>query len=158
MSQCNCAVMLLLGSLMTLGGIIVRFVVGGPHMAILALGIDALIPPTWMMCLFWTLSFFTVGCAAGFVLSYRGGSEVDKYKGCMIFVLMAVLELCWYPTFFGGGLIFLSVLETILILCLSVGVTLCFRRVSQISGVILLFHDVWLVYMLVLNFAVFFKC
>jgi len=158
MAQSNSALMLLVGSLLTLGGIIVRFAVGSPHVTILALGIDAMLPPVWLMCLLWTLSFFTIGCAAGFVLGYRaGGCEVDKYKGCMIFVLLAVLELCWYPTFFGASLIFLSALETVLILCLAIGVTFCFSRVSKLAGMLLLFHDVWLVYMMILNFAVFFK-
>lgn len=158
MSQCNSAWMLIIGSLFALGGIAVRFVVGSPHITVLAMGIDALLPPIWLMCVLWTLSFFTVGCAAGFVLSYRdSGCEVDKYKGGMLFVLMAVLELCWYPTFFGAGLIFLSAIETVLILCLSVGVTLCFSRVSKLAGILLFFHNIWLIYMLILNFAVFFK-
>lgn len=159
MSQCSCAAMLLLGSLMTLAGIIVRFAVGAPHITLLTLGLDPMLPPTWLLCLFWTVSFFTVGSAAGLVLSRRGGGcEIEKYKGGMLFVLMAVLELCWYPTFFGAGLIFLSVLETILIMCLAICVTVSFHRVSRIAGIILILHDVWLVYMLILNFAVFFKC
>ena len=159
MNQSSSVLMLLLGSLLALGGIIVRFLVGSPHLTILALEISHLLPPVWMLCLFWTIAFFTVGCAAGFVLGYKGGGcEVDKYKGGMIFVLLAVLELCWYPTFFGAGLIFLSVLESILILCLSVCVTVCFARVSKFAGMLLFLHDVWLIYMLILNFAVFFSC
>ncbi len=158
MNQSNSVLMLLIGALFTLGGILVRFAVGSPHMAILALNIGELLPPSWVMCLCWTVAFFTVGCAAGFVLGYRDpGCEVDKYKGCMLFVLFAVLELCWYPTFFGAGLLFLSVLECILILCLCVCVTVCFSRVSKLAGMLLLLHDVWLIYILILNFAVFFR-
>lgn len=159
MAQSNSALMLIIGSILTLGGITVRFATGAPYMTVLALGIDSLIPPVWLMCVLWTVSFFTVGCAAGFILGYRaGGCEAEKYKGCMIFTLMAVLELCWYPTFFGAGLIFLSALETVLILCLSVCVTVCFTRVSKLAGMLILFHDLWLIYMLFLNLAVFFKC
>ncbi|MBQ8310773.1 MAG: tryptophan-rich sensory protein [Clostridia bacterium] len=158
MNQSRPALMLLVGVLMMLGGITVRFCVGSPHLTILALDISSLIPPIWLMCILWSLAFFVVGCAAGFVLGYRaGGCEVDKYKGGMLFVMLAVLELCWYPTFFGAGLIFLSVLESILILCLSVGVTLCFYRVSKFAGMLILFHDIWLIYMLILNFAVLFR-
>ncbi|MBE6589509.1 MAG: tryptophan-rich sensory protein [Ruminococcaceae bacterium] len=158
MNQSNAVLMLILGVAFTLGGIAVRFAVGSPHLTVLALDIGELLPPVWMMCVFWTVAFFTVGCAAGFVLGYRGsGCEVDKYKGGMLFVLLAVFELCWYPTFFGAGLLFLSVLECILILCLSICVTVCFSRVSKFAGMLLLMHDIWLIYMLILNFAVFFR-
>ena len=158
MAQSNTACVLALGILFALGGILVRLLVGSPYLSILALGIKTLIPPVWLMCVLWTVSFFTVGCAAGLVLGYRGGGwEAEKYKGGMIFILMAVLELCWYPTFFGAGLIFLSVLETVAILCLAVGSMLCFSRVSRLSGILLFFHVIWLVYILILNFAVFFN-
>ncbi|MBQ9798012.1 MAG: tryptophan-rich sensory protein [Clostridia bacterium] len=158
MEQSNPLIMLLLGVGMVAGGILIRFFVGSPHLVILSLNIETMIPPVWLMTLLWTLSFLIVGCAAGFVLGYRArGCEVDKYKGGMLFVLLAVLELCWYPTFFGAGLLFLSVLESILILCLGIGTTLCFYRVSRFSGMLLLLHDLWLIYLLILNFAVFFR-
>ncbi len=158
MEQSNPFCMLLLGFGMLAGGVLIRFFVGSPHMTILSLGLDALLPPVWLMTLLWSFSFLIIGCAAGFVLGYRApGCEVDKYKGGMLFVLLAVLELCWYPTFFGAGLLFLSVLESILILCLGVGVTFCFYRVSRFAGMLFLLHDLWLIYMLILNFAVFFQ-
>ena len=158
MEQSHPAVMLAGGVLMTLGGILIRFFAGSPYMTVLALGIGDLVPPVWLMTVLWSLAFFTVGSAAGFVLGYRRGAcEVDKYKGGMLFILLAVLEFCWYPTLFAGGLVFLSVLECILALCLSVGVTVCFYRVSGFAGMIFLLHDVWLIYMLILNFAVFFR-
>ncbi len=158
MNQSNPVLMILFGLLMMIGSILVRFFAGSPHMLLLALNIGDLVPPVWLMSILWLVSFFIVGCAAGFVLGYKaGGCEVDKYKGEMFFVLLAVLELCWYPTFFGAGMVFLSVLESILILCLSLCVTLCFYRVSKFAGMLFLLHNVWLIYMLILNFAVFFR-
>ena len=158
MNQTNTLLMLLIGTAFMLGGIAVRFIVGSPHMTLLALGVGGIVPPSWVMCLCWTVSFFTVGCAAGFVLGYKDRScEVDKYKGCTLFVLLAVLELCWYPTFFGAAWLFLSVLESILILCLAVCVTVCFSRVTKFAGFLLVLHDIWLIYILILNFAVFFR-
>lgn len=139
-------------------GMVVRFAVGNPHIMLMALDIGDIVPPVWLMTLLWSLSFFTIGAAAGFVIGFRvGGCEIDKYKGGMLFVLLAVLELCWYPTLFGAGLVFLSALESILILCFSVGATLCFYRVGKLAGILLLLHDIWLIYMLILNFAVLFK-
>ena len=158
MDHTNPVVTVAIGVLMAVGGIVVRALVGGPHRAILELGIDRIIPPIWLMAILWTVSFFTIGSAAGLVLGMqRGGYDADRYKGCMLFVLLAVLELCWYPTFFGAGLLFLSVLECICILILCTGVTLCFYRVSKFAGMLLLLHELWLIYMLILNFAVFFR-
>lgn len=157
MKQTRPALMLALGGAMLAGGMAVRFAVGSPHLLLLSLNAHTIVPPVWLMTLLWSVSFFVIGAAAGFVLGYRvGGCEIDKYKGGMLFVLLAVLELCWYPTFFGACMIFLSALETVVILCLSVGVTFCFYRVSKFAGVLLLMHDVWLVYMLILNFAILF--
>ncbi len=152
------ALMLLMGVLMLAGGILVRFFTGSPHLTLLGLDIGDLVPPVWLMTLLWSVAFLTVGCAAGAVLGHRSAAcDVDRYKGGMLFVLLAVLELCWYPTFFGAHLLFLAVLECVLILCLSIGVTLCFYRVSRFAGMLMLLHDIWLIYLLFLMFAVFFK-
>ena len=158
MEQSNPFVMLTVGGLLTVAGILVRIGVGSPYRTILELGIGDMIPPAWLMAIVWAFSFFIVGCAGGFVLAYRtAGRESEKYKGIAYFVLLGVLELCWYPTLFGRGYVFLSVLLCLLILCLSLATTFCFYRVTSFAGVLLLFHDVWLIYMLLLNFAVLFR-
>lgn len=150
-------VMLLGGILLSVGGILVRCAAGSPYARMLELGIGEMVPPVWLMTLLWTLAFFSVGCAGGFVLGLRRGDcEGEKYKGCMLFVLYAVLALCWYPCFFGAGRLFLSVLLSIGILCFAVGTTVCFWQVSRLAGTLMLLHDVWLVYLLLLNCAVFF--
>ncbi len=151
--------MLLFGILFAAAGILVRLFAPSPYPTVLALELDALIPPVWLMTLLWTLAFFIVGCAAGFVLGYRigGGGEIEKYKGCMLFVVLAVAELCWYPLFFGANFVFFSALLSLFILCVSVAVTVSFYRVTKFAGMILLLHDLWLIYMLILNFAVLFQ-
>ena len=150
--------MLTVGTLLTVAGILVHIGVGSPYRTILELGIKDMIPPAWLMSAIWTLSFFIVGCAGGFVIAYRTPTKsLEKYKGCMYFVLLCVMELCWYPVLFGKGLVFLSALLCVLILCLSLVTTFCFYRVTGFSGMLLLFHDVWLIYMLLLNFAVLFR-
>lgn len=149
--------MLLAGVGCMLGGIILRGCAGSPYPVILELGIGELIPPAWMMAFLWSASFFTIGCAAGFILGYRqaGGAE-EKYKGCMLFLLLYAAELCWYPALFAARLVFLSALLCVLILCISIWVTACFYRVAKLAGLLLLLHDVWLIYMVILNFAVLF--
>ena len=157
LSQSSPLLMLFVGFGLLIAGIAVRIQVGSPYALILALGAKDIFPPIWLMSFVRALSFFTIGCAAGFVLGYREqGCQGKKYKGGMLFVLLAVLELLWYPTLFGAAWVFLSVLESILILILSVCVTVSFYRVTKFAGMILLLHDIWVSYLLILNFAILF--
>ena len=159
LERSNIIVIILIGGLAAVAGILVRIWVGSPYPSILELGIGEITPPAWIMTFLWTLAFFINGCAAGCVLSYRvGGCETEKYKGCLYFLLLCVVELLWYPTLFGSHLVFFSLLESILILCLYVITTLIFYRVTKFAGMLLLLHDVWLIYMLIMNFAVLFHC
>ena len=158
LEQSSPALMVVAGLLLLVLGWTVRFGVGAPYRMLLELGVGDIVPSVWLMALLWSIELFPVGCAAGFVLGYRErGCIGEKYKGCMFVLLLALMELLWYPTFFSLGLIFLSVLLSILILCLSVAVTAIFYRISKFAGMILLLHDIWLIYMLVLNFFVLFR-
>lgn len=75
----------------------------------------------------------------------------------MFFLLLVGLELCWYPTLFVSALVFLAVLEALTILVLSLLVTVSFLRVSRLAGIVLVFHSVWVVYLMILTFAIFFR-
>ena len=157
MSQSSPALMLLVGIALLIAAIVMRVEVGSPYTVLLALGATELFPPVWLMTLLRALSFFVIGCAAGFALGYRDtGCQIEKYKGGMFFVLLALLELLWYPTLFYAVWVFVSALESIVILCLSVCVTVCFYRVTKLAGMLFLLHDVWLAYLLILNFAILF--
>ncbi len=150
-------VMLVFGILSAALGITVRSVVGSPYLFLFSLGVKELVPPAWLMTVLWTVSFFVIGCSFGFVLCYRAcGRECEKYKGGMLFVLLIVLELCWYPLFFAGHMVFLSGLCSVLILCLSVATAVNFFRVSFFPGGLMALHSIWLCYFLILNFAVLF--
>ena len=160
-SEMDCANPILtvgVGALLLIGGMIVRIRSESPYRTILEMGIGDIVPPVWLMTLLWSLSLFLIGCAAGFVLGYRrGGCEIEKYKGCMIFVILAILELSWYRIFFVSNLIFISVLVALLILSLGIWVTSLFYRVTKFAGMLLLLHDIWLICMTVLNAVVLFR-
>ena len=159
MEQTKPFLMLFVGAMLTGVGFLVRFSVGSPYERMPMLALCEHLPPLWLLGLLWSAALFTVGCAGGFVLGYRErGIAAEKYKGGMLFLLLSALELLWYAVFFGGGLLFASALLAVGILCASVVTTVCFARVSKFAGMILAFHDVWLAYMVVLNFLVLFSC
>lgn len=146
------------GVVATLCFIATRILCGNPYRIMLELGISDLIPPVWLFTLLQTFAFFTAGCAAGFVLGYRPlGCAAEKYKGCMIYVLAAAMELCWYPTVFAGGLVFAAFLESVLAMFLAVLTTVSFFRVSRFAGFLFVLHDVWVFSVLVLSFRIFLR-
>lgn len=158
MEQTSLPIAIVGGILLAAACIAVRMVSGSPYRMMLELGISDLVPPVWLMSALRFLSFVTIGCAAGLVLGYRErGCYTEKYRGCMLFILLAVVELCWYPTLFGAGLVFLCLLEALLMIFLSICVTVSFLRVCKFSGFILILHNIWLIYLLILTFAVFFR-
>ena len=146
------------GIVLTVAYFVIRFMAGSPYRVMLELGISDLMPPVWLLSLLQLMGFLIIGCAAGLVLGWRDVScAVDKYKGALFFVLMAVIELCWYPTLFGGGLVFLCVLEAVIMTCLALIVVFHFFRVSALSGILLSLHCVWVIYLLIFSCAVFFR-
>ena len=157
MKQSSLGLSIFVGALLMGGGFVVRFLTGSPHMTLLALHVGNIVPPVWLMGLLWSITFFTIGCAAGFILGYRDrGCEVEKYKGGMLFVLLAVLELCWYPTLFVKGLVLLATIEAMAMVFFSILTAVSFLRVSKFSGIILVFHTIWVIYLMLLTCAVMF--
>lgn len=158
MRQTSPALSVIVGCLCAILFVVVRSASGTPYAVMLALGIGDLVPPVWLMTALRFLSFLTLGCAAGLVLGWRGcGGAGEKYRGGMFFLLLLALELCWYPTLFRSAQVFLAVLESLMILVLSLLVMVSFFRVSRIAGTILVLHSVWATYLMLLTFTIFFR-
>ena len=149
--------MVIAGALSMAAAITVRCAIGSPYAALLELNASDVASPTWLWMTFWIFSFFITGAAAGFILGYRAhGQDLEKYKGCLLYLVLQILELCWYPVLFGARLVLVGTLLSIVLLMLSVWVTGCFCRVSKLGGILFILHDIWLVYLLILNFAILF--
>ena len=158
LENCNAVAGLVCGALVALGGLLLKLFSGSPYPTLLALGIGEVTPPVWIMVLLWTVSLFTVGASMGLVLSYRErGRDCEKYRAGMFFLLLLVLEFLWYPVFFGAMLVFLSALLSILILCCAVVLTVLSARINRLITGVLVLHDLWLIYLLIFNFAVLFR-
>ncbi len=157
-AQTSLILTLVVGVLTLLCYLFVRFLCGAPYRMMLELGVSDVIPPVWLFTLLQAVAFFTAGCAAGFVLGFRPVCCLaEKYKGGMLFVLTAAVELCWYPLVFGGGLVVVALLQSALALALAIFTTVSFFRVSRLAGWILVLHSVWLLYLLILSFRIFLR-
>lgn len=157
-AQTSLILTLIVGGVTLLCYLFVRFLCGAPYRMMLELAISDIVPPVWLFTLLQAVAFFTAGCAAGFVLGYRPVCCLAaKYKGGMLFVLAAAVELCWYPFLFIGGLVVVTLLQSILALALAILTTVSFFRVSSFAGWIFAFHSVWLLYILILSFRIFLR-
>lgn len=158
LEPCSIPAALISGALAAIAGLLLKIFSKSPYPVLLALGVGELVPPVWLMVLLWTVAFFTVGTSAGLILSYRErGCGGAKYQAGMFFLLLLVLEYLWYPTFFGATFVFLGALLSVLILCCSVALTVLSARLSRLVAGVLVLHDLWLVYLLILGFAVLFR-
>lgn len=158
MEQSGVGWMVMGGVLTALVFVVVQFLSGSPYRVMLELNVADLVPPVWLLILLRFLAFLTVGCALGLVLGTRiCGCDTEKYKGGMLCLLLIAAELSWYPTLFVAGAVVISLLEAILALFFSVCTTVCFFRVSRFSGWILILHNVWLLYLLILTVRIFLR-
>ena len=150
--------MLVGGGLLLAVFFVVRFTSGSPYVVMQRLRLWSCIPPVFLTTFLFTLWFLLIGCAFGLCLGCPGrGREAEKYKGGMLFILLAVLELVWYPCFFVRAEVFLSVLLSILCVALCVGVFLCFRKVSKLCACVMLIHAIWLIYLTIVCFIALFR-
>lgn len=143
---------LVLGALLALCAMGVRFWWGAPYQGMTQMGIREILPPVWLMGLLWSLWYFALGAVLGMVLSTYGHNCIDAWRGACFFLLMIGVGFLWYPLFFvkQNPLLSLAVLVAVIVLC-----TVCalqWQRLSVIAGAVLWLHVLWLFYLLILQF------
>lgn len=139
-------------------GIFVRWVCGSPVAVIHMLGVASIVPPVWLMVLLSSASYVAGGVALGSALGWRACARNDKkYQGAMWFCIMASLSYVWYPIFFCSNLFFVSTIVSSLCLFCAICATVCFACVSFLSFWSMILYDIWLLYLMLLNFQVFFS-
>lgn len=139
-------------------GIFTRWVCGSPVWLVHSLGISDMIPSVWLMVLLSSISYVVGGIALGSALGQRFCSRNEKkYQGAMWFCIMAALGYAWYPIFFCSNLFFISTIVASLCFFCAVCATVCFACVSFLSFWSMILYDIWLLYLLLLNFQVFFS-
>lgn len=151
---------LICGTVYAILGLIVRICSDSPYNTVHTLGVDAYVPPIWLFnffCIFW---FFICGVAVGSIFGRmicrrtNGRQEVCLYRGCLFFVSMFFLSLMWYPLFFGGEALALSLLIIFSCVICSALCALSWREVSLFSFVIMISNSLWLFYILLVNLLV----
>ena len=139
-------------------GIFTRWVSGSPQRVLYYIKISHIVPPTWLLLLLFSafdiVSGLALGAALGTVFCSRGEK---KYQGAMWFCISLSLGYAWYPIFFCAELFLVSLIISISCLFCSICATICFSRVSNLAFALSLASSLWLLYLLLLNFRIFFS-
>lgn len=154
----RCAI--ICGSVYAVLGFFVRICTKSPYNTVHILEADAYLPAIWLfnfLCIFW---FFVCGIASGSIFGrmlcgrISGREEIFLYRGGLFFVSMFFLSLIWYPLFFGGEAIALSLLIIFLCVICSAMCALSWRGISVFSCIIMIANSLWLFYILLVNLLV----
>lgn len=159
LADCSAVALLIGAGMLMLIGVIVRGVCGSPYQSGMMLAFGHILPPVWAMTLLWMLWYALLGAAWARVMFDRRcdpGTQAVKYRGGMTFLAMLFLGYLWYPVFFCAARPFLGALIVLGVLALCVLTALCYIKLFRGVAVILLLHAVFLIWMLILNFAVVF--
>ena len=141
--------------------LISRMLSGSPLDMIHKLEALNVLPPVWLFDLLMLSWYFMIGAALGIVLAginngcLCGRNEIKAYRGIAFFLIAFFCGLIWYPAFFAGQALFISLLISILT---SVCAVCCaynwFGADQNGAGVIMSGYAIWSIYILIINLSV----
>lgn len=148
---------LIFGGVYAAIGFIVRIMSDSPFNAIHVLGAGAFLPPVWifnLFCLFW---MFACGTAGGAVVAkiFCGRISGDKvlmiYRGGLFYIAMFFLSMLWYPKFFSGEALALSLLLSFLSVLCSAICAFQWKCAGIYELISMSANSLWLFYIFLVN-------
>ncbi len=138
-------------------GIFTRWVSGSPISTLHYVGARDLVPPVWLMVLLFSISYVVAGLSLGIALGNRFcACGEKKYQGAMWLCIALAAGYCWYPIFFVARLFLVSIVISVICLFCAICAMICFASVSRLSFFLALAYNCWLLYLMFLNFQIFF--
>jgi tryptophan-rich sensory protein len=110
-------------------------------------------PPAWVFGPVWFLLYTMMGVAAAQV-SQDGFANRNVRNATVLFFTQLMLNLFWSVIFFGMKLPKLALLEIIVLWSTVLVTTVCFFRIRQSAGWLLVPYLVWCSYAAILNFEI----
>ena len=122
----------------------------------------SIIPPMWVFDILFAVWFFLLGVSAGIEIYTTKHNlnicqkELYIYKGALFFVCTLFLSSIWYPIFFSGNYLFLSVLLSLFAFFSSMLCTAFWLQTYAFTpAIITLGYSVWFFYVLFISISVF---
>ncbi|MBR5322825.1 MAG: tryptophan-rich sensory protein [Clostridia bacterium] len=112
-------------------------------------------PPPELFAVVWSLLYVIIGWVNGSVYFLNNPIyEDNRRKGFVFAVIGFILNLLWYPLFFGRGEFVASFIDIIAIFLLDVICIIEYRRIKPIYGNLLIPYAIWLAFAAYLNLGV----
>ena len=108
-------------------------------------------PPAWIFGPVWTLLYIMMGVAAWLV--WREGGWKTQTLPLSLFLVQWLFNVLWTPLFFGAHLIGFAFAEIVMLWLALAATVVCFYRVNQRSGILLIPYLAWVSFATVLNFT-----
>lgn len=103
----------------------------------------------------WSLIYILIGAATGIVAGNCDSCRKRRrIKGLLLYALLILVSISWYPTFFRLQSLFISLILACTVLFISYFTMRMYVKVSVLSGIIMLIHTLWVAYLVLLNFCI----
>ncbi len=134
---------------------LLSFLLGGSPKLYHFLLLPRFAPPPLVFMMVWVLCFLLLGSAFGIAVSpCQCGGRKNKIRSIVLFSLLMLCILAWYPIFFSAGLFWFSLILCVSILLLSVFTLRSFARGNLLAASLMVLPILWFCFSLTLNFCV----
>ena len=116
------------------------------------LNLPALSPPAWIFSPVWTCIYALI--ILSLVLFVIKKSDKNKTGGYILYILQLLVNLAWTPVFFGMKNIEIALLLIIVLDVLVFWNIVFFKKVSKLSGYLLVPYFLWILFATDLNFGI----
>ena len=139
---------------------LVRAISGSPYDMIHKFNLADVLPPMWLFNFLSLVFSFLIGGAVGIIVGKAQCyvdifSVISAYRGGLCYVSLIFLSLIWYPVFFSGAHLWLSLLIALLIVVCSVGCFCFWMKIDAFASLVLAGYGLWSIYILIMNISVY---
>jgi tryptophan-rich sensory protein len=107
-------------------------------------------PPNWLFGPVWGVLYAMIGLS--FAIVWHGGfGGADGRRALLLFVIQAILNLAWTPTFFGLHQMLVALVVILLLWAAILATIVAFAKRSKIAAYLLVPYLLWVSYASYLN-------
>ncbi len=133
---------------------ILSVVIGGHATLYRYLLLPKFAPSFFFFPIVWSLIYLLMGSAFALIFSRCRCGTRRRLEAILLYALLMLWMLLWYPCFFGSRLFTLSLVISALILSTSLFVFRAFMSRSILSGLLMIPCILWFGFCMILNFCI----
>ncbi len=112
-------------------------------------------PPPELFAVVWSILYVIIGGVNGSVYFMNDPLKEENRKNGLVFAFIGfLLNLLWYPIFFGRGEFVAALVDVIVIFVLNLICIIEYRKIKPIYAYLLIPYAVWLAFASYLNLGV----